>query len=85
MRTNSLSAALAAVATLALVAGAVAPAAARADDTKKQAEQTDVPMDKKVCMVRPAVTGTILKQRVCKTRAQWIAETGVDPLKAKKK
>ncbi len=84
MRTNTLSAALAAVATLALVAGAVAPAAARADDSRKQEEKADVPMDKRVCVENAVTTGTIFKTRVCKTRGEWIAQTGVDPLKKKK-
>jgi hypothetical protein len=38
-------------------------------------------MAKRVCVVRPAITGTMLSTKQCKTRGEWIAQTGVDPLK----
>ena len=53
-----------------------------ASDPAKKSDGKD-PMAKRVCVVQPAITGTLLTKKECKTRAELIAETGVDPLKKK--
>jgi hypothetical protein len=51
-----------------------------ATDPVKKVGTTD-PMARKVCIVQPASTGTILSRKTCKSRADWISQTGIDPLK----
>lgn len=68
------------VAAALLVTGAPAAAAgddraSRTSDTQKVAPEND---SRKYCVVTE-VTGSILKTRTCKTRSEWIEETGVDP------
>ena len=72
-------------AAFALLAGATAPAFAAPSDPStesKAAAQKDKSdaMKKRVCIVQNT-TGSILAKRECKTRGEWIAETGIDPLK----
>ncbi|MBC9032329.1 hypothetical protein IAG41_07995 [Sphingomonas sp. JC676] len=65
-------------AAVALVAGASLPAAAASDPTAKTSEAKP-PKEKRYCVTQ-ATTGSMLrKDKVCKTRDQWIAETGQDP------
>jgi hypothetical protein len=76
------------VAATAFVAGAVPASAARLDDpeaaAKAPAKQNgDQPVSKRKYCVQGATTGTLLPMKVCRTRDQWIKETGVDPVKAK--
>lgn len=64
----------------ALVAGASVPAFAAED---KPAPTIEKPVAKanRYCVTQ-VTTGTMLrKARVCKTRDQWIAQDGVDPLR----
>ncbi|MBN8810978.1 MULTISPECIES: hypothetical protein [Sphingomonas] len=78
------SAFLAIAATVTLVAGAVSPALARANDPAKEAKKTDDQSDKaaqKRYCVQGTSTGTLMPKRECHTRAEWIARTGVDPVK----
>jgi hypothetical protein len=71
---------LALFATAALVVGAVAPASAASTDHGNAAEAKAAPSKTKRYCVEQVTTGTLLKQaRVCKTRDEWIAQTGVDP------
>ncbi|MEN2709268.1 hypothetical protein ACQKOH_10605 [Sphingomonas sp. NPDC092331] len=78
------SAFLAIAATVTLVAGAVSPALARANDPAKEAkkadDQSDQAMQKRYCVQGPS-TGTLMPKRECHTRAEWIARTGIDPIK----
>lgn len=75
-----LSFGLALFATVALVAGAVAPAAAASTDHGNAAEAKASPSKTKHYCVEQVTTGTLLEQeRVCKTGDEWIAQTGVDP------
>ena len=53
-----------------------------ASDAAKKSDGKD-PMAKRVCVVQPAITGTMIARKVCKTRSEWIAQTGVDPLQKK--
>ncbi|WP_137861197.1 MULTISPECIES: hypothetical protein [unclassified Sphingomonas] len=82
------SAFLAIAATVTLVAGAVSPALARADDPTKAAKQADdqseAAMQKRYC-VQGVTTGTMMPKRECHTRAEWIARTGIDPAKEVRK
>jgi hypothetical protein len=67
-------------AAVALVAGASLPAAAAADPGAKSAEAKPA-KEKRYC-VEQVTTGTMLRApKVCKTRDQWIAQTGVDPVR----
>ncbi|HEX8300965.1 hypothetical protein [Sphingomonas sp.] len=66
-------------AAVAIAAATLAAAPAFASDPAKTSAKD--PMAKRVCVVRPAITGTMLSTKQCKTRGEWIAQTGVDPLK----
>ena len=82
------SAFLALAAATTLIAGAVSPAMARANDPAKEAkakqdDQSDAAMQKKYCVQGPS-TGTMFPKRECHTRAEWIATVGQDPAKIKK-
>jgi hypothetical protein len=80
-RTNRLSSiAAAAIAAAALVAGATTPAYASdpSVDAAKVSKLAKPPKPTKYC-VKQKVTGSILAQKTCKTREQWIATTGHDP------
>lgn len=79
------SACLAVAATVTLIAGAVSPAMARSNDPAKEApkkadDTSEKAMQKKYCF-QGATTGTLMPKRLCHTRAEWIAQTGVDPAK----
>lgn len=67
----------------ALVLGASLPAAAANDpDNTTSAAKTSPakPVKEKRYCVEQVTTGTMLRApMVCKTRAEWIAQTGVDP------
>jgi len=68
----------------ALVAGGALPAAAASDPNAKSSEAKPA-KEKRYC-VEQVTTGSILGQgRVCKTRDEWIAQTGVDPLRKARK
>lgn len=66
----------------ALIALGTAPASAASDKEKRvesmlRTEAASV----RVCVQREAMTGSrITPPRQCKTRAEWIKETGIDPL-----
>lgn len=78
------SAFLAIAATVTLVAGAVSPALARTNDPAKEAKKADDQSDKgaqKRYCVQGTSTGTLMPKRECHTRAEWIARTGIDPVK----
>ncbi|WP_066720293.1 hypothetical protein [Sphingomonas pituitosa] len=66
----------------ALIAIGTVPASAASDKEKRvepsaQTEAGSV----RVCVQQEAMTGTrIAPPRQCKTRAEWIKDTGVDPL-----
>lgn len=83
------SAFLAALAATTLVAGAVSPAMARSNDPAKeeakakQDDQSEKEAQRRYCVQGPT-TGTMMPKRECHTRAEWIARTGVDPVKEKK-
>lgn len=69
----------------ALLAGSVVPAGAApllSDKEKKQdapAQVKDQPL--RICVDGEVLTGSrIPRPRVCKTRAEWIKTTGIDPL-----
>ncbi|MES2987235.1 MAG: hypothetical protein EON93_24640 [Burkholderiales bacterium] len=61
---------------IAAVATLIATPAFAAGD-KKPAKD---PMAQRVCVVK-STTGSILDKKECRTRAEWIALTGVDPTK----
>ncbi|TGX55619.1 hypothetical protein E5A73_00305 [Sphingomonas gei] len=73
------SAAAAMIAAVVLVASATAPAYAAVDPTTEapkapaKAEKAD-----RYCVVETP-TGSHRRQKVCRTRAEWIARSGVDP------
>ncbi len=70
----------------ALVAGASAPAFAAREEGKPAPTETPAPKVQRYCVASEVSTGTILRSpKVCKTRAQWIADTGVDPVRAIRK
>lgn len=78
------SAFLALAAATTLVAGAVSPAMARANDPAKEAkakqdDQSDAAMQKKYCVRQGATTGTLMPKRECHTRAEWISRYNFDP------
>lgn len=67
----------------ALIAASAVPASAAADPKEKTAESSakSDAGSVRVCVRQEATTGSIIApKRQCKTRAQWIKETGVDPL-----
>ncbi|MHA6720958.1 hypothetical protein ACX40Y_16115 [Sphingomonas sp. RS6] len=69
---------------VALSFGAASQAIAAADPGEKPAaksKETAAEKPVRYC-VDQSVTGSILRRpRVCKTRQQWIKETGIDPAK----
>lgn len=78
------SATAALIASAALVTGALAPAAmAKADP--KRVQQEEVSTEKRYCVISEN-TGSRLRKKECRTRGEWIAQTGADPaLEAAKK
>lgn len=65
----------------ALVAGASLPAAAAVSDPSGKASGAKPPKEKRYC-VEQSTTGTILRPaKVCRTREEWIAKTGMDPVR----
>ncbi|WP_313538368.1 hypothetical protein [Sphingomonas sp.] len=66
----------------ALVAVAAAPASAASDKDKRVESTAKTEAGSvRVCVQPEAVTGSrIARPRQCKTRDQWIKETGIDPL-----
>ncbi|WP_213981768.1 hypothetical protein [Sphingomonas sp. dw_22] len=65
-------------AAVALVAAASLPAAAANDPNAKTSETKPV-KERRYC-VEQVTTGTMLRApKVCKTREEWIAKTGIDP------
>jgi hypothetical protein len=66
----------------ALVAGASLPAAASIADPAPASAPAAKPAKEKRYCVTQVTTGTMLKApKVCKTRDQWVAETGNDPIR----
>ncbi len=66
-------------AAVALVAAASLPAAAANDPNAKTSETKPV-KERRYCVEQATTTGTILRTpKVCKTREEWIAKTGIDP------
>lgn len=66
-----------------LVAVATVPASAASDpkEKKQEAVQKSASGQVRVCTEKFMVTGSMLpRPRVCKTRDQWIKDTGIDPL-----
>ena len=45
----------------------------------RQTAENGTRTDQKICIV-DTITGSRIPRRACKTRAQWIAATGQDPL-----
>ena len=78
-RVSSVAAAMFAAAIL--VAGATAPAYA-ADPTTEAPKPaaTAKPGKAKLYCMTGAMTGTRMAKKVCRTRADWIARDGFDPL-----
>jgi hypothetical protein len=77
-RVSSVAAAM--IAAAVLVAGATAPAYAAVDPTTDAAKPTAAKVEKvaRYCFVETS-TGSHLRKKVCRTRAEWIARSGVDP------
>ena len=48
-------------------------------DQPRQTSESGARAEQKICVV-DVVTGSRIPRRSCKTRAQWIAATGIDPL-----
>jgi hypothetical protein len=74
-----------AAATLAATASAPALATGRDPDPKPvatEAAAAQPSMDKRICL-SDRRTGSRLAHKTCKTRGEWIAETGQDPVKTK--
>lgn len=81
------SRAAAAVAAIALLAGAVSPAMAANPDPDAAAPspaaakaQDQQPKKARQYCVESEITGSRIRHMVCKTRDQWIKEEGVDPV-----
>jgi hypothetical protein len=66
----------------ALIAGSAVPASAASDKEKAQESSAKTAAGSvRVCVQPEAMTGTRLaRPRQCKTRDQWIKDTGIDPL-----
>jgi hypothetical protein len=81
-RTNGRFARAAAIfAAAALVAGASVPASATANDPSPKSSEAKPAKEKRYC-VEQVTTGTMLRQaKICKTREEWIAQTGTDPVR----
>ena len=75
-------AALAFAVTAAFVSAAVVPASA-SDRQAPKAQEAPKAKETRYCVEGPS-TGTLLVRKVCKTREEWIAREGFDPLKSKK-
>jgi hypothetical protein len=82
------SAFLALAAATTLVAGAVSPAMARANDPAKEAKakqedtgKSDKDMQRRYCVQQGASTGTLMPKRECHTRGEWIERFNYDPAK----
>ncbi|UZK67356.1 hypothetical protein [Sphingomonas sp. M1-B02] len=78
------------VAAAAFAVASVAPASAadpgsdaaktvRVDPSNETVKPTKPSKERRYCVKPASTTGTILTKSVCRTRAQWIAITGVDP------
>jgi hypothetical protein len=85
MGIRSVAGGLAFVAAAAFVVGAASPVAAATDPntntgakTSAAAPMTEQDAQRKYC-VKYKPTGTRFERKTCKTRAEWIKETGVDP------
>lgn len=83
-RKTIFSAAAALLAGVTLVAGAVSPAAAAANDPAKtkQEEAAAKAESRKYC-IQTEATGSRLAKQECRTRAEWLGR-GVDPLEVMK-
>ena len=82
-RVSSVAAAM--IAAAVLVASATAPAYAAVDptaDAPKSAAVAKPEKSQKIC-VADTLTGTRMPKKICRTRAEWIARTGSDPLSDK--
>lgn len=77
-RVSSVAAAM--IAAAVLVAGATAPAYA-ADPTSDAPKAATVKVEKtkRYCVV-DTPTGSHIQKKICRTRAEWIARTGADPV-----
>lgn len=67
----------------AAIAAGTAPASAASNNKEKrqESELTAAAASVRVCVQPEARTGSRIRpQRQCKTREQWIKETGIDPL-----
>ena len=80
-RVSSVAAAM--IAAAVLVAGATAPAQA-ADPTTGAGTAAPAKVEKptRYCVVETP-TGSHMRKKTCRTRDEWIAKTGNDPLKQK--
>jgi hypothetical protein len=67
----------------AFVSVAAMPAAA-SDPKAPKTQETPKPAKEKLYCVQGTTTGTLIPKKICKTRDQWIAREGFDPLEAKK-
>lgn len=78
-RVSSLAAAM--IAAAVLVAGATAPAYAAdpTTDAAKPATAAKAEKAKRYC-VADTLTGSRMAKKVCRTRAEWIAHNGFDPV-----
>ena len=74
------SAAAAVIAAAILVAGATAPAYAAVDPTTDAPKPAAAKAEKaeRYCVVETP-TGSHRRQKICRTRAEWIARSGIDP------
>jgi hypothetical protein len=88
IKTRTLSAAAALVAGIVLLGGAVAPAnAAIPEPVKapaKPVQDVKQPSARQLYCVQFTNTGTRIPKRDCRTRADWIATDGFDPLDPQK-
>jgi len=77
-RISSVAAAM--IAAAVLVAGATAPAYA-ADPTTETPKPAAAKAEKadRYCVVETP-TGSHRRQKICRSRAEWIARTGIDPV-----
>ncbi len=66
----------------ALVVGAAVPAFASDPTGEAKPARTEVSEKTRYCVFTES-TGSIVKKRECRTRADWIARTGFDPLAKK--
>lgn len=86
MKNRIISGAAALLVAVALAGGAVSPAMAKSDPTsepKRQSGQTQRDsakgsMQKLYCVIETP-SGSHIRTKDCRTRADWIAATGIDP------